>query len=106
MPSDNVKSPVEEAKHAADQGVGAFKDAMASAERRITEAAKVAEKALKEGAETLRAQAKAYAETAQPQLEEAQRYVTEKVRERPVTTTLASLGVGLLIGLLLSSRNK
>jgi len=39
-------------------------------------------------------------------VEEAQRYVMERVKERPMTATLAGLGVGVLIGLLLSNRSR
>ncbi len=35
-----------------------------------------------------------------------QRYVVERVKERPVTATLAGLGVGLLLGLLLANRSQ
>ena len=38
------------------------------------------------------------------QFEVAQRYVVDRVKERPVTATLAGIGVGLLIGLLLAGR--
>ena len=38
--------------------------------------------------------------------DEAQRYVVARVRERPLTATLAGLGVGLLLGLLLANRSK
>ena len=36
------------------------------------------------------------------QVDEASRYVSERVRERPITATLAGLGVGVLLGLLLA----
>ena len=52
--------------------------------------------------ETLRAQSRTYTDTASQQVEDAQRYASERIRERPITATLAGLGVGVLIGLLLS----
>jgi ElaB/YqjD/DUF883 family membrane-anchored ribosome-binding protein len=110
MTTESLNHAVDEAKSAAetagDQGQKAFNEALAVAERTITEAAKKAEKALKESIETLRAQTKIYGETAGQQAEEAQRYVLERVKERPVTATLTGLGVGVLLGLLLSNRGK
>jgi ElaB/YqjD/DUF883 family membrane-anchored ribosome-binding protein len=50
--------------------------------------------------------AEPYAKTANEQLDEAQRYVLDRVKERPLTATLAGLGVGVLLGLLLSTRSK
>ena len=49
------------------------------------------------------AQSRTYADSAGEQLEHAQHYMTERVRERPLAATGAALGVGILIGLLLSS---
>jgi ElaB/YqjD/DUF883 family membrane-anchored ribosome-binding protein len=56
--------------------------------------------------ETLRTQTRVYTDNAGQQVDEAQRYVLERVKERPLTATLTGLGVGLLLGLLLSSRSK
>jgi ElaB/YqjD/DUF883 family membrane-anchored ribosome-binding protein len=39
-------------------------------------------------------------------LDEAQRYVVERVQERPVQSTAIALGVGVLIGLLLAGRRR
>ena len=91
---------------AVERGQQALNEALATAQQTITDAAKSAEKALKEGVETLRAQTKPYRENAGQQFDEAQQYVLERVREKPVTAALAGLGAGLLIGLLLSNRNK
>jgi len=110
MPVDTLKRAANEAKDAADEaadhGQKAFKDAVAQAERRLAEASKTAERVLKEGLEALRAHTRSYTDNAGQHVEEAQRYVVERVRERPLTATLAGLGVGLLLGLLLSNRNK
>lgn len=79
-----------------------FAQAAETARVQLTEAAKRVEKSVSEGFETLRAQSRAYTDTAGQQLEGAQRYVSERVRERPITATLAGLGVGVLIGLLIA----
>ena len=110
MATDTLEHIANEAKSATNAaamlGEKAFNEALASAERTITEAAKTAERVLKEGVETLRAQTKTYSETAGQQVDDAQKYVLERVKERPLTATLAGLGVGVLLGLLLSNRTK
>lgn len=91
-------------KSAAKNAERSFVDATDQARERLTDAAHRTEAAVREGMETLRAQSRAYADTATHQFDEAQRYVVDRVKERPVTATLAGVGVGLLIGLLLASR--
>jgi ElaB/YqjD/DUF883 family membrane-anchored ribosome-binding protein len=76
------------------------------AEKNVHELAKHAEKVVNEGLEKLRVQSRAYAEEAERTLETAQKYVTERVHERPLTTTLAALGVGMLLGLVLGGRRR
>ncbi len=90
----------------ADHGQKAIMDVAAIAERAITDAAKTAERALRDGLDTLRAQAKTYAGGAGDNVDTAQRYVMDRVKQRPVTATLTGLGIGLLIGLLLSNKPK
>lgn len=65
-----------------------------------------AERLLADGIEAVRAQTKAYAEDPAQTLDEAQRFIVGRVKERPVTAAFAGLGLGVLIGLLLSSRGK
>jgi len=91
-------------KSAAKHAERSFIDAADQARERLTDAAHRTEAAVREGIETLRAQSRAYTDTAGQQLDMAQRYVVERVKERPMTATLAGVGVGLLIGLLLASR--
>ncbi len=89
---------------AADQAQRALREGLAQAERRLTEAAKVAERVIRDGIEAVRAQTHGYSGPAT--VDDAQRYVVERVKERPVTAALAGLGVGFLLGVLLSSRGK
>ncbi|WP_245863788.1 hypothetical protein [Caulobacter mirabilis] len=111
MPT-NAKTPLPDTeavktdlKNAAKTAERSFVEAADAARERLTEAAHRTEAAVREGLETLRAQSRAYADTAGEQFDQAQRYVVERVKERPVTATLAGVGVGLLIGLLLASRS-
>ena len=87
-------------------GRRAFKDAVAITERLVADAARMAEKTIRDGVEALRAQTQAYSGPASQTVDDAQRYVIERVKERPVTAALAGLGVGFLLGVLLSSRGK
>lgn len=91
-------------KAAAGHAERSFIEAADHARERLTEAAHRTETAVREGTETLRAQSRVYADSASAQFDEAQRYVVEKVKERPGAALLAGVGVGVLIGLLLSSR--
>jgi ElaB/YqjD/DUF883 family membrane-anchored ribosome-binding protein len=75
---------------------------LATVERSFSEAARKFEKTVQDSLEQLRAQSRAYADTAGQQIDEAQRYVVERVRERPLASTGVAIGVGVLVGLLLA----
>ncbi len=57
-------------------------------------------------ADKWRDQAEEYADIAGEGLENARVYVVERVQERPLTATLAALGVGFLLGALLSGSRR
>jgi ElaB/YqjD/DUF883 family membrane-anchored ribosome-binding protein len=76
------------------------------AEKTLSSLAERLETGVQDALEIARARSKVYADSAGEQLETAQKYVTERVQERPLTATVAALGVGLLLGLLLSGRNR
>jgi ElaB/YqjD/DUF883 family membrane-anchored ribosome-binding protein len=78
----------------------------AEAQRTFADARARIEQAVQDGLEQLRAQSRAYADTAGEQFDQAQQYVTERVRERPLAAIGAALGVGVLVGLLLSAGRK
>ena len=86
-----------------DVSVSDSKRLAAEAQRTFNEARVKIEQVVQEGLEQLRAHSRTYADTAGQQLDVAQQYVTERVKERPLAATGAALGVGVLIGLLLSS---
>ncbi len=93
-------------------------------EAEVADAAKAAEKSLKDAEKSLRGlvdrlerglqdvldlareRSKVYAEGAGEQLETAQKYVTERVQERPLAATAAALGVGVVIGMLFASSSR
>ncbi|MBO9710907.1 MAG: hypothetical protein J7521_22115 [Caulobacter sp.] len=111
---ENVLNPAlkEAGKASANAGAAiehaerSFGDAAQAAKANLADAAKRIEQSLAQGLETLRAQSRTYTDTASQQIDEAGRYVSERVRERPITATLAGLGVGVLLGLLLAGGSR
>jgi ElaB/YqjD/DUF883 family membrane-anchored ribosome-binding protein len=81
-------------------------DAAAETERSLAELAKRTEQAIKEGLAELRLRSRDYADVAGEQFDTAQRYVVDRVQERPVAATLAALGVGVALGVLLAGRRR
>jgi ElaB/YqjD/DUF883 family membrane-anchored ribosome-binding protein len=90
--------------NAAETSHEKLNEAVDIADKALRDAAKRIEKAVREGVETIRAQSEPYRENAGQQFDDAQKYVVERIKERPVVATLAGLGVGLLVGLLMASR--
>jgi ElaB/YqjD/DUF883 family membrane-anchored ribosome-binding protein len=75
-------------------------------EQSLAELAKRAEQAIKEGMAELKDRSRDYADVAGEQFDTAQQYVADRVQERPITATLAALGVGVLVGYLLAGRKQ
>jgi ElaB/YqjD/DUF883 family membrane-anchored ribosome-binding protein len=90
------------ASTAIDQTADSVDKKLKDAEKQLNELTEQARKTIQDGIETLRANARVYADQAGDQLDVAQKYVAERVQERPLTATFAALGVGVLIGLLLA----
>jgi ElaB/YqjD/DUF883 family membrane-anchored ribosome-binding protein len=74
-----------------------------SARAAVSDYARRAERIVQDAIERLRSNSRVYVDSAGQQFGAAQHYVTERVKERPVTATMAGVGVGLLLGLLLAS---
>ena len=96
MPANSSLNP------ALDEARTTGEDVRSQFENTLSDLARRAERALNEGLDSVRSRAGAYSETAGQQFDTAQRYVTSQVQERPMTTTLAALGVGVIVGFLLS----
>ena len=135
MPADTVDDVADAVKATVKRGRKKADAAASAAERKFTRSTRTAEKALKDGVETLRtrarphvetarkkvdeaqkalleevealrARAKPHVETARQQIDEAQAYVTDRVKERPLAALLGGLSAGLVLGFLLSNRDK
>jgi ElaB/YqjD/DUF883 family membrane-anchored ribosome-binding protein len=95
-----ARAAVDSASETAQQRLN---EAIDLADRNFREAAKRIEQVMREGMEQFRTRAGPYGESASQQIDEAQKYVVERIKERPVVATLAGLGVGLLLGLLMAA---
>ena len=93
----------DETKAAVANGTDAATKLSADAQKSFADAARRIERVVQDGIEQLRAQSRAYADTAGESLDQAQQYVTERVKERPLAATGAALGIGVLIGVLLTA---
>jgi ElaB/YqjD/DUF883 family membrane-anchored ribosome-binding protein len=104
MPANSVDYAAEETKAAVSSATDKATKLSSEAQKTFADAARRIEAAVQEGIEQLRAQSRTYADSAGQQIDQASQYMTERVKERPLAATGAALGVGVLIGLLLSSR--
>jgi ElaB/YqjD/DUF883 family membrane-anchored ribosome-binding protein len=59
-----------------------------------------------DGLGALREHGRGAADAAGDQLEDARAFMVDRVQERPITATLAALGVGFLLGLLISGSRR
>jgi ElaB/YqjD/DUF883 family membrane-anchored ribosome-binding protein len=91
---------------AADTAQTRLNEAIDLADRNFREAAKRIEHVMRESVDQLRTRAEPYRESASQQIDEAQKYVVERIKERPVIATVTGLGVGLLLGLLMANRSE
>ncbi|MDP3852826.1 hypothetical protein [Phenylobacterium sp.] len=103
MGTNAIDHATDEARNATHSVTESAAKLSAEAQRSFNDAAKRFEKVVAEGLEQVRAQSRTYADNAGQQIDEAQRYVVERVKERPLVAAGAALGAGLLIGLLLAS---
>jgi len=106
MPANSVDLAADETKSAVSAAADKATKLSSEAQRSFADAARRIEAAVQEGIEQLRAQSRTYADSAGQQIDQASQYVTERVKERPLAATGAALGIGVLIGLLLSSSRR
>jgi ElaB/YqjD/DUF883 family membrane-anchored ribosome-binding protein len=100
MPTKAAQVKIEDV---ADTATATAARISADAQKTVAEAAKRIEAAVQQGLEQVRTQSRVYADVAGEQLDEASRLASEQIRARPLAATGLALGVGVLIGLLLSA---
>ena len=114
MPANSTNTPVDTTTGATDfesspnpalNGDRSF-DTPEGAKAMLADYARRAERIVQDGLETLRANSRVYVDSAGQQFGTAQRYVVERVKERPVTATMAGVGVGVLRGLLIAGSRR
>lgn len=76
----------------------------ADAQKTILDAAKRIETAVAQGLAQVREQSRVYRDAAGEHVDEAARLASDQIRARPLVATGTALGIGVLIGLLLSPR--
>jgi ElaB/YqjD/DUF883 family membrane-anchored ribosome-binding protein len=100
MPANSsAQSALDEAQSAASASTARFEQALDELKER---ASKVAQETIN----TLKNRADPYMSDAGERLAVAERYIVERVQKQPLTTTMAVLGVGVLIGLVLGSGSR
>ena len=90
-------SSVPKGAHKADASTGPVTEAA------VADLINRVEAMFREGLKALGAQSKPLIDNAEDQLEAAQKAVSDQVRNRPLTATAMALGVGVVIGVLLST---
>jgi len=75
-------------------------------EKNVHDLTQRADQVVQDSLERIRLKGRVYAEDAEQRLEVAQKYMVERVHERPLTITFAALGFGVLLGLLMGGRHR
>ena len=75
-------------------------------EARLREQSEVLRERARTYYDTARVRGREYYDEASERFDEAQRYLTERVQERPMQSTAIALGVGVVLGLLLAGRRR
>jgi ElaB/YqjD/DUF883 family membrane-anchored ribosome-binding protein len=114
---DNYDQLVKIVKVLGTEEKARLREKATAAEARLRAKAAEAETRLREEADVLRERARGYYDTARvrgqeyydeasERIDEAQRYLVERVQERPMQSTAIALGVGVVLGLLLAGRRR
>lgn len=101
--ASRVRGDAERLGRTAKRDAASGRDALPDLARQATDKAR---DLLGDRVDRWRDQAEEAADLAGENLENARVYVVERVQERPLTATLAALGVGFLLGALLSGSRR
>lgn len=101
---EDVVTLKDDAKVGAREEAAALKAKAREAKAYAAEKAEEVSQKAREYYDTARVRGREYYDEAQDRFDDAQRYVVERVQERPIQSTAIALGVGVVIGLLLAGR--
>jgi ElaB/YqjD/DUF883 family membrane-anchored ribosome-binding protein len=99
MAANSSRPSLEEARKATAE-------AKAETERAVAELARRTQRAVQDQLDGLSGPARDYADYAGERLDLAQRYMVERINEKPVAAAVTALGVGVVIGFLLAGRSR
>ena len=103
---DDLNTLKDDLKVAGREEVDRLREKLADAESKLRAGAGEAREKARDYYEQARVRGREYYDDAAERLDEAQRYIVERVQERPVQSTAIALGVGVVLGLLLSGRRR
>ena len=95
MPDTSSRLSLEEARKARAE-------AAAEASRAVGDLTRRAQEAVHERLDGIGGPARDYTELAGERFDEAQRYLVDKINEKPIQAAVTALGVGVVIGFLLA----
>ena len=103
---NDLKTLKEDLKTGAREETQRLKEKAAAAEARLREQGDELREKARGYYDDARVRGREYYDDAAERFEEAQRYVVERVQERPVQSTAIALGVGFVLGLLIAGRRR
>lgn len=99
MPANSSRPSLDEARKATA-------DAAAQTGRAINDIARRAGSAVQERFDELGVDPREYSDYAGQKAQDAQQYLVDRINERPVPAALAALGLGVIVGMLLSGSRR
>ena len=103
-PEPHLVPNVDEVVEGVTANAAAVKDNLGDVQETLAETVKSVEKLILDGFESVRAEVKSLFDYRAERLEQGQQYLSDRIKERPLTAILASLGVGFILGLLTANR--
>jgi ElaB/YqjD/DUF883 family membrane-anchored ribosome-binding protein len=88
------------------EAASAAETAIKDAEKTLHSLVERLERVVHDALDIAKSRSKVYVDGAGEQIETAQKYVAERVQERPLAATATAIGIGVVIGILLSGRNR
>ena len=103
---NDLKTLKEDLKTGAREETAALRAKAAEAEAALRQRGEVLREKARVYYDEARVRGREYYDDAAERFDEAQRYIVERVQERPVQSTAIALGVGVVLSLLLAGRRR